>query len=266
MLSDNATCTNLICWNLLEWQTSGIHEWYIFGSFFYWFVKYLCSVPVWLWFCLSRPLVLSYFSFMDFKAISLAVCICRIYFTSELNSLWGCSILDSSLLLTCGPSRIPTWILTWFRGFSLLYGAWIPTFVSTDTRGCHNLYSTFFSAFSLYFSGGKQHQTFQVSGPPLSLAFPPHIITDCLPQCCFTILSPYYLVPSVVRNLPMQKIQVQSLGWEDPLGKEMATHCNILAWRIPWTEEPGGLQSTGLQRVGHNWASKQQQKYFVQDV
>ena len=46
--------------------------------------------------------------------------------------------------------------------------------------------------------------------------------------------------------------QVQSLGWENPLEKEMATHSRILAWRIPWTEEPGGLQSTGLQRVGHD--------------
>ena len=50
----------------------------------------------------------------------------------------------------------------------------------------------------------------------------------------------------------MQKIQVQSLGWEDPLEKGMATHSSILAWRIPWTEEPGGLQSVGSQRVGHD--------------
>ena len=49
-----------------------------------------------------------------------------------------------------------------------------------------------------------------------------------------------------------QEIQVQSLGWEDSLGKEMATHSSILAWRIPWTEEPDGLQSMGSQRVGHN--------------
>ena len=47
----------------------------------------------------------------------------------------------------------------------------------------------------------------------------------------------------------MQKMQVQSLGWENPLEKGMATHCSILAWRIPWTEEPGWLQSTGLQTV-----------------
>ena len=45
-----------------------------------------------------------------------------------------------------------------------------------------------------------------------------------------------------------QKMQVRSLGWEDPLEKEMATYSSILAWRIPWMEEPGGLQSMGLQR------------------
>ena len=48
-------------------------------------------------------------------------------------------------------------------------------------------------------------------------------------------------------------MQVQPLGWEDPLEKEMVTHSNILAWRIPWTEEHGGLQSVGFQRVRHNW-------------
>ena len=53
---------------------------------------------------------------------------------------------------------------------------------------------------------------------------------------------------SVVKNLPvMQEMQVQSLGWEDPLEKEMATHCSILAWRSPWTEKPGRLQSIGWQ-------------------
>ena len=48
--------------------------------------------------------------------------------------------------------------------------------------------------------------------------------------------------------------QVRSLGWEGPLEKEMSTHSSILAWEIPWTEEPGGLQFMGLQRVGHNGA------------
>ena len=54
----------------------------------------------------------------------------------------------------------------------------------------------------------------------------------------------------MVKNLPaMQETQVQSLGQEDPLEKESATHSSILAWRIPWTEEPAGLQSMGLQRL-----------------
>ena len=53
----------------------------------------------------------------------------------------------------------------------------------------------------------------------------------------------------------MQETWVWSLGQEDPLEKGMATHSNILAWRIPWAEEPGGLQSTGSQRVGHHWAT-----------
>ena len=61
------------------------------------------------------------------------------------------------------------------------------------------------------------------------------------------------LMAQLVKNLPaMQEIQVRSLGWEDLLEKEMATHSSILAWRIPWTEDPGGLQSMGSQRVGHD--------------
>ena len=57
----------------------------------------------------------------------------------------------------------------------------------------------------------------------------------------------------MVKNLPaVSETQVQSLDWEDPLKKGMATHSSILAWRIPWTKEPGGLQPIELQRVGHD--------------
>ena len=57
----------------------------------------------------------------------------------------------------------------------------------------------------------------------------------------------------MVKNLlAVQETQVRCLDWEDPLEKEMATHSSILAWKIPWTEKPGGLQFVGLQRVGHN--------------
>ena len=65
-----------------------------------------------------------------------------------------------------------------------------------------------------------------------------------------------FLGGSAVKNPPvmqeMQEAQVQSLGQEDPLGEGMTIHSSILAWKIPWTEEPGGLQSMKLQRVGHN--------------
>ena len=61
------------------------------------------------------------------------------------------------------------------------------------------------------------------------------------------------LVAQMVKNpLTMWEIWVRSLGWEDPLEEEMATHSSVLAWRIPWTEESGGPQSMGLQRVGHD--------------
>ena len=61
------------------------------------------------------------------------------------------------------------------------------------------------------------------------------------------------LAAQSVKDLPaVQEIRVRSLGWEDPLEKEMATHSSILAWKISWTEEPGGLESMGSQRVGHD--------------
>ena len=63
----------------------------------------------------------------------------------------------------------------------------------------------------------------------------------------------------MVKNLPMQEMWVQSLGGEDSLAEEMATHSSILAWEIPWAEESGGLQSVGLQGVGRDWATKQHQ-------
>ena len=57
---------------------------------------------------------------------------------------------------------------------------------------------------------------------------------------------------TVKRLSTMQETRVRSLGWEDPLEKEMAIHSSTIAWKIPWTEEPGRLQSMGSQRVGHN--------------
>ena len=71
------------------------------------------------------------------------------------------------------------------------------------------------------------------------------------------------LVVQLVNNPPtMRETWDGSLGWEDPLEEGMATHSRILAWRIPWTEEPGGLQSTGLQRVGLDLSSQAQHTFI----
>ena len=79
-------------------------------------------------------------------------------------------------------------------------------------------------------------------------------------QICIYLVYIYYiyllLMAQMVKNLPaMQDTQVWSLGQEDPLEKEMATHSSILAWRIPWTKEPGRLGSKGSKRVRHVWAT-----------
>ena len=72
------------------------------------------------------------------------------------------------------------------------------------------------------------------------------------------------LVAQIVKRLPaMRETQVQSLGWEDPLEKEMATHSSTLAWKIPRTEEPGRLQSMGSQRVGHDWVTSLSLSLYV---
>ena len=62
-------------------------------------------------------------------------------------------------------------------------------------------------------------------------------------------------VNSIYHGLAMQESWAWSLDWEDHLEKEMATHSNVLAWKIPWTEEPGRLQSMGSRRVGHDWTT-----------
>ena len=79
-------------------------------------------------------------------------------------------------------------------------------------------------------------------------------VDDAISSHTITLQSPLESPPVAqrVKRLPAtQETWVRSLGWEDPLEKEMATHSSILAWRIPRMEEPGGLQSMGSQRVGH---------------
>ena len=83
----------------------------------------------------------------------------------------------------------------------------------------------------------------------------------------FLLTVPLWGFPggSVVKNpLAIQETQVQSLGWEDPLQKEITTYSSILAWKKTlWTEKPGRLQSMGLQRVGHDWATKHRHRQVI---
>ena len=70
----------------------------------------------------------------------------------------------------------------------------------------------------------------------------------------------------MVKNPPaMRETCIQSMGWGDHLEKKMATYSSILAWKIPWREEPGGLQSMGSQRIGHNLVTKQYHHYCLQN-
>ena len=92
------------------------------------------------------------------------------------------------------------------------------------------------------------HPGIEPRPPAVAVWSPNHWTTRELPR--------FFVLFQTAENLPaIQETWVQSLGWEDPLEKGITTHSSILAWRIPWTEEPGGLQSMGSQRVGHNWAT-----------
>ena len=89
-----------------------------------------------------------------------------------------------------------------------------------------------------------------------SLSFSRHHFGLLFPILLFSCFLRFYIclfgIHWLKRLPPMQEAWLRSLGQEDPLEKEMAIHSSILAWRIPWTEEPGRLQSTGSQRVGHD--------------
>ena len=82
------------------------------------------------------------------------------------------------------------------------------------------------------------------------------IFTFCFHLVLFFFLQLLHIIKSVLlASAVMRETRVRSLGREDPLKKEMAIHSSILAWRIPWMEKPSRLQSAGLQRVGHDWAT-----------
>ena len=92
------------------------------------------------------------------------------------------------------------------------------------------------------------------TGKKKSKNYPPQYIQYLIFHRLSVFNSQLFPIVGSLISLPMQEIQVRSLGWEDPLEKEMATHSNILAWKIPWIEETGRLQPMGLERVRHDWA------------
>ena len=84
------------------------------------------------------------------------------------------------------------------------------------------------------------------------------------PLAIYCLSNRASLVAQMLEHLAaLLETWVRSLGWEDPLEKEMATHSSILAWSTPWTEEPGGLQSTGLPRVRHDWVTSLSEKLYT---
>ena len=103
-----------------------------------------------------------------------------------------------------------------------------------------------------WFLCSKRSDFHSVSLPFHSFFFIPTFLTGEHQRLMKTVS----LIAQAIKNLPdVQETRVLSLGREDFLEKEMATHSNILAWKIPWTEKPGGLKSMGLQRVRHDWTA-----------
>ena len=106
-----------------------------------------------------------------------------------------------------------------------------------------------FSAIEVSSSIWRMH-----TGKQKSKNYPPQYIQYLIFHRLSTFNSQLVPIVGSLISLPMQEIQVWSLGWEDPLEKEVATHSNILAWKIPWIEEAGRLQPMGSKRVRHDWA------------
>ena len=92
------------------------------------------------------------------------------------------------------------------------------------------------------------------TGKKKSKNYPPQYIQYLIFHRLSVFNSQLFPIVGSLISFPMHEIQVRSLGWEDPLEKEMATHSNILAWKIPWIEETGRLQPKGSERVRHDWA------------
>ena len=177
-----------------------------------------------------------------------------------------------TLMAFCWPALpLP---VPWVQGFlSLWFLPWQPSEsisrVSTwshpgpwfhlCTTGCNNHTYIFSPEFSpkLQTCSTEQlhvdvHKWSKINKSQLELLFTLNLFSFVVLKLVHATLS---LAQTVKHLSTMRETRVQSLGWEDPLEKEMAIHSRTIAWKIPWTEEPGQLQPTGSQRVGHDWAT-----------
>ena len=187
------------------------------------------------------------------------------YKNSMCFLLWYCHIL----LWLC----VFFFFLSWLADLFLYLLCSILIYSSMKFLSLSKLYLRHSSLITLYFLLGLscQHTWFKYMHNPKHLYLELcHFILiqvcifKCLPYTstwiCYRVLKLTKSntgLPQRVKNLPaMQDIQIWSLGWEDPLEKDMATHFNILVWKIPWREKPGGLQSTGLKSVKYDWLTK----------
>ena len=130
---------------------------------------------------------------------------------------------------------------------------WLSNWINNITWWLYILYTTVY-IINIYISENDYHKKFSscATSHTVTTVF---LVKELLrPTLVATLWT--FLVAQMVKNLSaMWETQVRLLCWEKLLEKGMATYSRILAWKIPWTEEPGGLQSMGLQRVGHDWAT-----------
>ena len=161
---------------------------------------------------------------------------------SRMTDLVVVAVLSLSRVWLCDPTDCS------LPGFPVLY--YLPEFAQIHVHGVRDAAEVNRSKWWLLTQTGLADYNRWGCHPGARVHSPRSTLLGCAPT------NPASLVAQSVRNLPaVQETSVPSLGQEDPLEKKMASHSSILAWKIPWTEEPGRIQSMGSQRLQHNWVT-----------